>query len=57
MTSLGDGGHATVLSELTGQVIDRCNDPFLRNYTGIGLNVPGDPETGMARPLRRPHRP
>ncbi|WP_328360710.1 Uma2 family endonuclease [Streptomyces sp. NBC_00457] len=50
VTSLGDGGHATVLSELTGQVIDRCNDPSLRNYTGIGLNVPGDPETGHVIP-------
>lgn len=50
VTSLGDGRHAAIVSELSGQVIGRRQVRSLRNYTGIGLNVPGTCETGHVVP-------
>ncbi|UUU32497.1 Uma2 family endonuclease [Streptomyces sp. CA-210063] len=50
VTSLGDGRHAGIVSELSGQVIDRRQDRSLCNYTGIGLTVPGSSATGHVVP-------
>jgi len=45
-----DGEHAEIVSELSGLVIDRRDDPTLRTYTGIGLMIPGVSGTGRVLP-------
>ncbi|WP_371578720.1 Uma2 family endonuclease [Streptomyces sp. NBC_01314] len=45
-----NGEHEEIVSELTEQVVDRRRDRSLRNYTGIGLNVPGASMTGHVVP-------
>ncbi|WP_326580357.1 Uma2 family endonuclease [Streptomyces sp. NBC_00481] len=50
VTPPANGEHEEMVSELTEQVIDRRRDRALRNYTGIGLNVPGASMTGHVVP-------
>ncbi|AZQ36146.1 Uma2 family endonuclease [Streptomyces cyaneochromogenes] len=50
VTPPANGEHAEIVSEVVGQVIDRCTDRSLRNYTGIGLNVPGASGTSHVLP-------
>ncbi|GHH82140.1 Uma2 family endonuclease [Streptomyces capitiformicae] len=50
VTPPANGEHEEIVSELTEQVIDRRQDRSLRNYTGIGLNVPGASMTGHVVP-------
>ncbi|MCX5559179.1 Uma2 family endonuclease [Streptomyces sp. NBC_00038] len=45
-----NGEHEGIVSEVVEQVIARRTDRTLRNYTGIGLNVPGASETGHVIP-------
>lgn len=50
VTSLGDGQHAEIVSEIAGQVVDRRRDRALRSFTGIGLNVSRASVTGHVVP-------
>ncbi|MDX3645006.1 Uma2 family endonuclease [Streptomyces sp. MB09-02B] len=50
VTPPANGEHEEIVSELTEQVIDRRRDRSLRNYTGIGLDVPGGSMTGHVVP-------
>ncbi|KKD05133.1 Uma2 family endonuclease [Streptomyces sp. WM6386] len=50
LTPPANGEHEEIVSELTDQVVERRHDRSLRNYTGIGLNVPGASETGHVVP-------
>ncbi|MFC8517628.1 Uma2 family endonuclease [Streptomyces sp. NPDC057257] len=50
VTPPANGEHEEFVSELVDQVHDRRRDRSLRNYTGIGLNVPGSSETGRVVP-------
>ncbi|MEU2288892.1 Uma2 family endonuclease [Streptomyces sp. NPDC013178] len=50
VTPPANGEHEEIVSELTEQVIDRRRDRSLRNYTGIGLNLPGASVTGHVVP-------
>jgi Uma2 family endonuclease len=50
VTPPANGEHEEIVSELTEQVIDRRQDQSLRNYRGIGLNVPGASGTGHVVP-------
>ncbi|MEV1081607.1 Uma2 family endonuclease [Streptomyces sp. NPDC050211] len=50
VTPPANGEHEEFVSELVDQVTDRRPDRSLRNYTGIGLNVPGASDTGHVVP-------
>ncbi|MFF9626297.1 Uma2 family endonuclease [Streptomyces griseosporeus] len=50
VTPPANGEHEEFLSELTHQVGERRHDRSLRNYTGIGLDVPGASGTGHVVP-------
>ncbi|MDC0770482.1 Uma2 family endonuclease [Streptomyces sp. HD] len=50
VTQPANGEHEELVSELTDQVAQRRHDRSLRNYTGIGLNLPGPSETGHVEP-------
>ncbi|MEU6373663.1 Uma2 family endonuclease [Streptomyces sp. NPDC046909] len=50
VTPPANGEHEEFVSELTDQVVERRHDRSLRNYTGIGLNVPGASDTGHVVP-------
>jgi Uma2 family endonuclease len=45
-----NGEHEEIVSEVADQVTVRRTDRTLRNYTGIGLNVPGASDTGHVIP-------
>ena len=50
VTPPANGEHEEIVSEVANQVVERRQDRSLRNYTGIGLNVPGASETGHVVP-------
>jgi len=50
VTPPANGEHEEIVSEVADQVVERRQDRSLRNYTGIGLNVPGASETGHVVP-------
>ncbi|WP_327316506.1 Uma2 family endonuclease [Streptomyces sp. NBC_01235] len=50
VTPPANGEHEEIVSEVADQVVERRRDRSLRNYTGIGLNVPGASETGHVVP-------
>ncbi|MEV6167903.1 Uma2 family endonuclease [Streptomyces sp. NPDC051954] len=50
VTPPADADHELIVSELTDQVAERRRDRSLRNWTGIGLNVPGASKTGHVVP-------
>ncbi|MFC8239730.1 Uma2 family endonuclease [Streptomyces chartreusis] len=50
VTPPANGEHEEIVSEVTDQVSERRRDRSLRNYTGIGLNVPGASDTGHVEP-------
>jgi Uma2 family endonuclease len=50
VTPPADGEHEEFVSELSAQAYERRRDRRLRNYTGVGLNVPGASETGHVVP-------
>jgi len=50
VTPPANGEHEEFVSELSAQAYERRPDRSLRNYTGIGLNVPGASETGHVVP-------
>lgn len=50
VTPPANGEHEEIVSEVNHQVSRKVPDDSLRNYTGIGLNVPGASETGHVVP-------
>ncbi|MDG5801561.1 Uma2 family endonuclease [Streptomyces ossamyceticus] len=50
VTPPANGEHEEIVSELADQVTERRGDRSLRNYTGIGLDVPGASGTGHVVP-------
>ncbi|WBO65028.1 Uma2 family endonuclease [Streptomyces camelliae] len=50
VTPPANGEHEEIVSEVIDQVAERRHDRSLRNYTGIGLNVPGSSDTGHVEP-------
>ncbi|WP_369234486.1 Uma2 family endonuclease [Streptomyces sp. R21] len=50
VTPPANGEHEEIVSEINRQVTKRGPDESLRNYTGIGLTVPGASETGHVVP-------
>ncbi|GGZ88349.1 Uma2 family endonuclease [Streptomyces bluensis] len=50
VTPPANGEHEEFVSELSDQVTERRKDRSLRNYTGIGLDVPGASRTGHVVP-------
>ncbi|GHF79615.1 Uma2 family endonuclease [Streptomyces griseosporeus] len=50
VTPPANGEHEEFVSELSHQVGERRHDRSLRNYTGIGLDVPGASGTGHVVP-------
>jgi Uma2 family endonuclease len=50
VTPPANGELEEIVSELNDQAIRRGSDQSLRNYTGIGLNVPGASDTGHVIP-------
>ncbi|MEU6352835.1 Uma2 family endonuclease [Streptomyces sp. NPDC047072] len=50
VTPPANGEHEEFVSEVSDQVAVRRTDRSLRNYTGIGLDVPGASETGHVVP-------
>ncbi|WP_226967324.1 Uma2 family endonuclease [Streptomyces phaeolivaceus] len=50
VTPPANGEHEEIVSEVNHQVGRKAGDASLRNYTGIGLDVPGASETGHVIP-------
>lgn len=50
VTPPANGEHEEIVSEVNHQVGRKAGDASLRNFTGIGLNVPGASETGHVIP-------
>ncbi|MGI5456380.1 Uma2 family endonuclease [Streptomyces sp. CA-249302] len=50
VTPPADADHEAFVSELVDQVSERRRERSLRNWTGIGLNVPGASKTGHVVP-------
>ncbi|WP_237551465.1 MULTISPECIES: Uma2 family endonuclease [unclassified Streptomyces] len=50
VTPPANGEHEEYVSEAADQITTRRQDQSLRNYTGIGLNVPGASQTGHVIP-------
>ncbi|MFE0251413.1 Uma2 family endonuclease [Streptomyces sp. NPDC059010] len=50
VTPPANGEHEEILAEVNHQVGRKASDDSLRNYGGIGLNVPGSSDTGHVEP-------
>jgi Uma2 family endonuclease len=50
VTPPANGEHEEIVSEVADQVTERRHDRSLRNYTGIGLSVPGASDTSLVIP-------